>query len=172
MKIFGLGLSRTGTTTLNRVLNDLGFNTIHYPSSRKVLFSTNNDGANDIPVINYFEELDQKFPNSKFILTTRNKEKWLKSIVHYLGRKKDWKMSNWTIENRTKVYGSPFPDYEQCSKVYDNHEEKIRNYFKERPQDFLVLDICGGDNPKKLYEFLNVDHEPPESFPNENKLKK
>ena len=31
-KIWGLGLSRTGTTTLTHVLNQVGYNHIHYPS--------------------------------------------------------------------------------------------------------------------------------------------
>ena len=30
-KIFGLGLSKTGTSSLGEALNILGINTIHYP---------------------------------------------------------------------------------------------------------------------------------------------
>ena len=34
-KVFGLGLSRTGTTSLGRALNILGIKTIHYPCDKK-----------------------------------------------------------------------------------------------------------------------------------------
>lgn len=36
-KIFGIGLSRTGTTSLKQVLEDFGFNIIHYPTKKNYL---------------------------------------------------------------------------------------------------------------------------------------
>ena len=46
-KIWGLGLSRTGTTTLSYVLNAMGYRHIHYPTYNEMM-SMNNDGASDI----------------------------------------------------------------------------------------------------------------------------
>ena len=76
MKIFGLGLSRTGTTTLAETLKLVGYDVIHYPSHNQ-LFSENNNGATDIPVIPHYKELDKRFPNSKFVYTIRDKQEWL-----------------------------------------------------------------------------------------------
>jgi hypothetical protein len=171
-KIFGLGLSRTGTTTLNHYLNDLGIKTVHYPLNKNELFSKDNDGATDIPVINYLEELDKTFPNSKFILTTRNMEEWLNSIVNYFERKRKRNYNDWQKTNRIKVYGSLFPNREQCEKVFVEHEKRILNYFKSRPQDLLILNICNGDDPQILYDFLGVEKKSNGSFERFNELKK
>ena len=76
-KIWCLGLSRTGTTTLSEVLNRVGYRHIHYPTDEQML-DMNNDGCGDIPVIPVYKELDRRFPNSKFIYTIRDKESWLK----------------------------------------------------------------------------------------------
>lgn len=169
-KIFGIGLSRTGTTTLNETLVQLGYKVIHYPSYDE-LFSMRFDGATDIPVAVRYKELDQKFPNSKFIYTIRNKEKWLDSIVPYLERKRGWNMAQSQVDIRTQMYGSPFPNREQASSAYDSHDKDVLEYFKKRPNDLLVLDIIGGDSTKLLTDFLGVNPIDPK-FPHENKLNK
>lgn len=169
-KIFGIGLSRTGTTTLNDVLVQLGYNVVHYPSEDE-LWGFHTDGATDIPVIPEYKELDRKFPNSKFILTVRNKEQWLDSIVPYLERKRGWNMAPRQVTIRSLVYGTPFPNRAEAEKAYDYHMNDMLTYFKNRKQDLLVLDIIGGDSTKLLTDFLGVDPIDP-VFPHKNKLKK
>lgn len=169
-KIFGIGLSRTGTTTLNEVLVQLGYKSVHYPNEGE-LFSMRFDAATDIPVTVRYKELDKHFPNSKFIYTVRNKEEWLDSIVPYLERKRGWQMAQTQVDIRTQVYGSPFPNRAQAASAYDSHHNDIMNYFKKRKQDLLILDIIGGDSTKLLTDFLGVDPIDPK-FPHKNKLKK
>jgi hypothetical protein len=169
-KIFGIGLSRTGTTTLNEVLVGLGYKVIHYPTEAE-LFDMRFDGATDIPVTVRYKELDQKFPNSKFIYTIRDKEKWLDSIVPYLERKRGWNMAQAQVDIRTQMYGSPFPNRAQAESAYNSHDRDVMEYFKKRKNDLLVLDIIGGDSTKLLTDFLGVDPIDPE-FPHKNKLKK
>ena len=101
-KIWGLGLSRTGTTTLTHLLNQIGYKHVHYPTDDEMM-SFNNDGASDIPVIPKYKTLDTQFPNSKFILTTRDKEKWLKSMSTYLERKRNWNQSTRQVNIRIDV---------------------------------------------------------------------
>jgi len=168
-KIFGLGLSRTGTTTLTKVLNETGLKLIHYPS-KEDLFSFNNDGATDIPVIPVYKQLDQSFPNSKFILTVRDKDEWMSKIEPYLERKKQWNQSQTQVETRVKVYGAPFFDKKSYSKAYDDHHKDVEKYFSKRKKDLLILNIIDGDSPKKLFDFLGIDN-PPLEFPVTNKLK-
>ena len=170
-KIWGLGLSRTGTTTLSYVLNEMGYRHIHYPTYDEMM-SINNDGASDIPVIPIYKELDQKFPNSKFIYTTRDKQAWLASMGPYLERKKTWNQLSCQVQTRIKVYNQPFFDYNIYSKAYDDHDKDVKEYFKNRPKDLLILNILSGDKPQKLYDFLGSSLIPSDVFPHKNKLKK
>lgn len=170
-KIWGLGLSRTGTTTLTYLLNQIGYNHVHYPTDDEMM-SFNNDGASDIPVIPKYKKLDAQFPNSKFILTTRDKEKWLKSMSTYLERKRNWNQSTRQVNIRIDVYKEPFFVYEVYDRVFDEHERKVKEYFKNRPESLLILNIVDGvDKPQKLFDFLGVDAKMDE-FPHRNELKR
>ena len=171
MKIFGLGLSRTGTTSLTHALKVVGYNVIHYPINKKILFDSNNDGASDIPVIAYYKELDKKFPNSKFIYTIRDKEEWLDAMDRYLERKKYRIIGHWGREIRTAVYGQMEFDRGVFATKYDEHDNDVRAYFADRPQDLLVLNICSGDGWEKLNKFLNITNKNVGAFPHENIIK-
>lgn len=171
-KIFGLGLSRTGTTTLNAILKQYGYNMIHYPTNEE-LYSLNNDGCTDIPATVVYKDLDKKFPNSKFIYTTRDKDEWLKSMGPYLERKKTWNQSSTQVNLRIETYGAPFFEYDKYSAAYDYWLKDITEYFKNRPNDLLILNIVNGiDKPQKLFDFLGINKKAPDEFPHENKLKK
>lgn len=167
-KIWCLGLSRTGTSTLTEALKSVGFNHIHYPTEWDMFYGIH-DGCGDISVIPYYKELDKKFPNSKFIHTIRDKDSWLKSMEPYLERKKSWKQGKFQIDIRKKVYKEPFFDYNTYSKAYDDHYNDVNDYFKNRKYDFLTLDILGGDKPSKLFDFLGMKVDMKE-FPHYNKL--
>lgn len=174
-KVFCLGLSRTGTTTLTHFLNDtLGYDHIHYPTIDQ-LFDPNNDGCSDINVIPHFIELDKKFPGSKWILTVRDKEEWLNSMEQYLSPKRTFKakMSKAAMDLRMAVYGSIRFDREQFCKAFDQHHEKVINYFVGRATDFLMLNIIDGEKPQSLYDFLGIKDQKglPTEFPWKNKLK-
>ena len=171
MKIFGIGLSRTGTTSLNNLLVGIGYNVIHYPTEKQ-LWSTDNQGATDIPVINCYKQLDSKFPNSKFIYTVRDKQEWLDSIVPYIERKRQWKQSSWQIDNRTSIYSTPFPNKQQAEDSWNAHDADVRKYFMTRQDDLLVINIVNGDSPKSLYKFLDIasTESLPTAFPHSNKL--
>jgi len=45
MKVFGIGLSRTGTYSLSKALDVLGFYTIHYPIDPTTLLALFNGDA-------------------------------------------------------------------------------------------------------------------------------
>lgn len=171
-KIFGIGMSRTATTTLTHVLNHAGYNIVHYPTMIQ-MYSMSNDGCTDIPVILEYKKLDGMFPNSKFVYTIREKEEWLDSIVPYLERKRSWTMKE-QEKIRKMVYGSPFPTREEASLAWDKHREDVDDYFRDRlGRDLLILDIIGGDSPDILWDFLGIrDQKPPMKFPVKNKLKR
>lgn len=166
-KVFGIGLSRTGTTTLNNVLNQWGWKTIHYPNEYQ-LWNPNNDGATDIPVCANFRQLDLKYPGSKFVYTVRDKEQWLDSIVPYLERKREWHQSQSQVNLRAALYGSPFPTREQASRAWDRYDGDVKAWFGDR---MLVIDIIAGESPQKLAQFLGIKTDMTE-FPHLNELNK
>lgn len=168
-KIFGIGLSRTGTTSLSHTLKEIGINIIHYPNESK-LFDSNNDGACDIPAAVHYKKLDKKFPNSKFIYTIRDKDEWLFSIGRYLEYKKDRKMTPWELKNRIELYGQITFDKDMFATKYDEHDNSVRAYFKEREQDLLIINICAGDKLEKLLSFIGGHNElSNKKFPHINK---
>lgn len=173
-KIFGIGLSRTGTTSLNNLLRSIGYNVIHYPLPI-VMNDFNNDGGTDITVANRYKELDAMWPNSKFILTTRDRTQWLNSVVPYFERKRDWestgKQVSWQVKERVAMYGSTIPNRYEAASAWDRHMHDVNQFFKRRSQDLLVVDMFAGDTPEALYNFLGKDPTGlPTKYPHDNKL--
>ncbi len=91
-KIFGIGFHRTGTTSLRDALRLLGYtcgrhSPYLYPELQQNVFTSTfkvvqrYDAFQDFPWFLIYHELDQEFPYSKFILTTRNSESWFNSIT-------------------------------------------------------------------------------------------
>jgi hypothetical protein len=182
-KVFGLGLSKTGTTSLAAALNILGVKTIHFPHDEQTLSELKNaeyrlsilddyDGAVDAPIPPYFAQLDVVYPGSKFILTIREKTSWLRSVEQHWTRRANKRrrreLSEFDAFVRAVVFGTVGFNPDRFSYVYDTHERNVREYFKDRPGDLLILDICGGDGWDALCEFLGLPV-PPVPFPHERK---
>ena len=83
-KIFGIGLSKTGTTSLHVALEILGYSSVHYPVTWEEF--DRYDAAHDITVASRFEELDKLYPGSRFILTLRDLNQWLRSCENHFDR--------------------------------------------------------------------------------------
>ena len=172
-KVFCIGFHKTGTTSMAVALNQLGYrvtgpNGVNDLNIEKNVISMAYDLAKDFdafqdnpwPIL--YKELDAKFPGSKFILTLRSPESWIKSQVNHFG-KKETPMRKW-------IYGVGCPEGNEdvYLKRFSNHCEEVMEYFKDRPYDLLVLDLAKGDGWEKLCPFLGVDI-PVTSFPHANK---
>jgi hypothetical protein len=175
-KVFGLGLSRTGTKSLTSALNMLGFKISHYPSDARTyeeLKAANYnftilrtvDGITDLTVAPFYPKLDQLFPQSKFILTVRDPDHWLRSLKqHWDYAENSQKVAAdptaWTttIEItkllKTTVFGRYDFDDVHMLKVYKKHCEDVLTYFRDQPQNLLVINICAGEGWEKLCPFL------------------
>jgi hypothetical protein len=186
IKVFGIGLSCTGTKSLTTALNMLTINVIHYPNDETTQqelmdgnyeFSILNywDGITDITVAPYYAQLDKIYPDSKFILTVRDKESWLKSLEAHWGIKKvfdDAPIQESRMQVRrllwNTIYGSYHFNADRLSYVYDLHYKNVLDYFKERPESLLILDICQGEGWEKLCPFFDLPiHDKP--FPGTTK---
>ncbi|MBN1688565.1 MAG: hypothetical protein JW893_05655 [Candidatus Omnitrophica bacterium] len=194
MKIFGIGLSRTGTLSLSRALEILGYQTCHYPLEILSYDSGNPalklgrfesyDAFVDFPVPLFYQELDRLCPGSKFILTVRDMRSWLRSCAHLFRKPFDekkrplwwtdhhngfWDESNVEKINRLRrdVYGTIVFDEKKFRETYERHIKVIEVDFLSRPRDLLVLNICGGDDWVPLCRFLEKPV-PQIPFPREN----
>lgn len=194
-KVFGLGLSRTGTRSLTAGLHVLGFDTIHYPTDKAALDTLvrgdarfphleHYDGMTDITVSPYFEDLDRNYPGSKFILTVREETGWLKSCRnHWTGRSAfevfDGEAGTPEAEEhkthmeirrflRASIYAGYEFNEERFRRANRQHVERVMHYFRDRPDDLLVLKIAEGEGFEKLAPFLGVAT-PTQPFPHKGK---
>jgi len=122
------------------------------------------DAFQDNPWPILYKELDQAFPGSKFILTMRPAEKWFASMAKNFGTDRT-PMREW-------IYGVGYPEGNEALYVerYNRHNREVLEYFANRPQDFLVMDLAAGDGWEKLCPFLGVPlHDAP--FPHANQAK-
>jgi hypothetical protein len=169
LKVFGIGLSKTGTTSLNMALEILGFSSIHYPVTWSQI--NQHDAATDITIASRFKELDELYPGSKFILTVRDSNKWLESCQNHFTYFTEQKFlpenRKFYLEQRVKIYGTKIYDRVLFQEAYKNHIHNVQNYFGHRPQDLLVIDIPAGDGWVELCSFLQLPA-PKQAFPHKN----
>ena len=115
IKIFGIGLSKTGTTSLARALEILGYKTRDYIGVTKYIAGDlssvdlqeidANDAFTDTPIPSFYKQLDEKYPNSKFILTTRNMDDWLRSCKKQFTKRMVERQTEATNQLHTDLYG-------------------------------------------------------------------
>ena len=176
VKYFGIGLSRTGTTSLYSAFKMLGFRSAHYPRPIQMQKAQLYDFMNDTPVPIRFKELDKRFPGSKFIYTVRDVNAWVKSCSEYFSSDKAQCIKprfDWQMQYRIETYGLTEFDEEIFTMVYNEHDQDVRNYFKDRPDDLLIMDVTKGDGWEKLLPFI-VKNSPNASMslPHTNKIVK
>jgi len=185
-KVFGIGLNKTGTTSLGEALNALGIKTIHYPFKKTIhqelmagkyhLSILNSyQGIVDTPVAPYYPQLDREYPGSKFVLTVREPESWLRSIEAHWPVMRQWcerdpQFGRFTDFITTAVYGCIQFNRDRFLYAYQTHESNVRKYFQGRSGDFLVMDICRGDGWSQLCPFLGLEV-PSFPFPHSNRGK-
>jgi hypothetical protein len=165
-KVFCIGMIKTGTTSMYKAYSLLGFRAVHFlrlgnqPTEGWVDYikKCNYDAFSDIPMSfgNLFKELEKAFPNSKFILTLREKESLKKSLQNY------FQGSPYEIKNLL--------DLEDEIKKYEERNNEIIQYFKNKPGRLLVMNLFDGDGWNELCNFLNKPI-PNKPFPHLNKTR-
>ena len=180
-KVFGIGWAKTGTTTLGSCFKVLGFD--HQSQdldlvtdigkgnlSRIMELVETKETFEDWPWILLYKELDNAFSDSRFVLTKRQPEKWIRSYQNMLANQAE--ASEELNEIRRILYGLPFPDVSESQLMarYKNHNAEVESYFRNRPQDLLIVNWEEGDGWKELCEFLGKSI-PNEPFPHANQGK-
>lgn len=172
-KVIVIGLQRTGTTSMGQALLDLGYKVVggnskleHYVSSGqydKVLeYADQFDAYQDLPWLFLYKELDKKYPNSKFILTKRDEQSWIKSMVNHFGDT-DTSLKKWAYGA-----GCPIDNENLYLERFRSHYKEVEGYFKGRENDILTVELGQDQNWDKLCSFLDKPI-PKKRFPFENK---
>ena len=195
-KVFCLGLSRTGTSSLCAALEALGYQTVHYPihlfTQREVIGAgvfrpqlklgpyrswrrskeikalalrdalqilQDNDALGDLPIPLFYRELDKMFPGSKFILTSRSLEGWLKSMKWLFDTGGViWNRGQIGDELHWEAYGTTCFNRDQLACAFKKHIKAVEFYFKGREQDYCHLIIDQGDlTYERLKAFLGIN---------------
>lgn len=187
-KVFGLGLHKTGTQSLDAALKILKFKTIHGDprkaphggtEGRKLLdeyIKKGNyhlptfdlyDAFTDNPYFSIWKEIVKMFPDAKYILTVRDEKAWIKSCVRYYKGRRVRPMREWMFGQ----YADPSKNKESEKAwlaAYRRHNPAIIEYFKSTGKGLLIMDISRGDGWNVLCPFLNKPI-PSVPFPHRNK---
>lgn len=171
-KVFGIGFQKTGTSSLAASLYILGYDVCGYfgnddPNIAETALVTafemadHYDAAQDMPWPVLYRELDQRYPGSRFILTVRDTESWIRSVV------KHFKATH--IDSHVWIYGVPAAAGYEAAYIerYERHNREVQAYFADRPGDLLVLDLSDGDPWSSICRFLGHDV-PDVPFPRQN----
>jgi hypothetical protein len=171
-RIFGIGMHKTATTSLHQALTILGFDSAHWKSAKwaKAIWNQmRNEGRSpvlekhyalcDLPIPLLYKELDCAYPGSKFILTVRDPTKWLHSVKNHwdpeLNRfRGQWDRDGFTHKIHQAVYGRREFDERVFLNRYRQHNMGALEYFKDRPEDLLVMDMDRDAEWYKLCIFL------------------
>ena len=171
-KVFGIGLNKTGTKTLGRYLTRLGYRNRSWDSPTAytspsfdlwkagriedlLAIMEEYDSGEDWPWPLLYRELDERFPDARFVLTVReSSETWFRSLCNMAVR-----IGPLPLYEK-HVYGDAMPQgrKEQHIQVYEAHNRAVREYFRDRPGKLLELCWEKGDTGEDLARFLGLEH--------------
>jgi hypothetical protein len=178
MKVFGIGLNKTGTTTLASVLQK-AVGGRHVSMNREALKQWRNseydkiyklvdaiDTFEDLPWPLMYKELYARYNDAKFILTIRkSSDVWFDSLNKHTEKKR-------SSESNFLAYGYEYPgEYrEYFISFYEKHNQEVKDFFaKNAPEKLLTVCWEDGDGWDKICRFLGVEIVTDE-FPHRNKI--
>jgi hypothetical protein len=183
-KVFGIGLSKTGTSSLSNALALLNFSTAHWthPYSHDLLKEEDIplfDSLTDISISHQYKEIYSLYPDAKFVLSSRSVEAWEKSfLTHYkrsLHAASFVDLKEIITNQQPPRFGQEYVDmhqelyfqYPNLHEAYFAHEQDVLNFFKGKEGQLLVLDVSKSNALQDLSKFLEVDC-PQNDFPHVN----
>lgn len=177
-KVFCVGFQKTGTTTMMEALRLLGYSVTGPNHARDkdiaekyervaAELSHRYDAFQDNPWPLVYRQMDTLHPGSKFILTLRDEQKWYDSYRNHFEHKESTPME-------VLLYGPEARFFEGDPELYKGrmrrHNEEVREYFRDRPDDLLVIDITREPQWERICAFLDLPI-PDTPFPHSNHRK-
>lgn len=167
-RVFGIGLHKTGTTSLYHAFRLLGYDAAHWESphwARYIWEEMRTEGRSrtlemhyalcDLPIPLFYKELDKAYPGSKFILTIRDEDSWINSIKTHWTLRPQWDNDVFSNEAHHAVYGTTEFDEAVFRARYRKHNEDVIKYFRGR-DNFLVMNIGKGTKWSEICWLLDV----------------
>ena len=162
-RIFGIGMHKSATTSLHLAMKLLNFNSAHWTSAHwaKAIWTEmqvwhrsstleKHYHLCDLPIPILFRELDAAYPNSKFILTLLDEDKWVRAAeIHWSDSnpfRSAWDSDPFSHKIHQIIYGQRHFDKKVFLARYRRHNAEVLDYFKDRPHDLLVMKMNEGDS--------------------------
>ena len=142
-KIFVIGFNKTGTTSINKLLQLSNIKSIHtlIPVMKII---DKYDAFTDGDHFN-FEKYYKKYPNCLFILNTRSIYSWILSRYKHAQKHNFNKCWCWPIsDNKTSKWVNE----------RETHYKKIFNFFSNKPHQLLILNIERDGWEKAIIKFV------------------
>jgi hypothetical protein len=179
-KVFGIGLSKTATSSLGAALERLGYLQAHFlnPFTEEILGERDFglfDAATDTPVAMRFETLFNLYPNARFILTERPYDSWGGSLKRHFEHRTGTADFARLHELMTRqgasigppelaiVHGALYYSHPDPRAAYDMFHGRVTRFFADKPDGKLLRhSVFVGDGWRKLCDFLGhpVPEEP------------
>lgn len=181
-KVCGIGMHKTGTSSLAVALYTLGYyvggfgdvdvdyhalgrldRTQGHPIVWRAIEKTieEHDAVQDTPFWIFFRELDEALPGARFILTTRDRDKWIGSVQTHFGKRANlW--DKWIFQGHNSV-----DNPEVYLDEYDRHMTGVAEHFADRPDDLLTLRVEEKLTWAPICDFLGLET-PTYPFPRSN----
>lgn len=142
--------------------------------ARIIDYCSTADAFQDIPFSLPFtyQAVDAAFPGSRFILTVRaDSEVWYRSLKTFHAKlfgegrtpsvgdlaRADYRFKGWALLVMEKVFacptGDPY-DKECLVRAYETHNAMVREYFRHRPADLLMINLAARDAYHQFCAFL------------------
>jgi hypothetical protein len=181
-KIFVIGLSRTGTSSVHDALGVLGYRSLHWTNQLTGTFPDELDfdlfdAFGDINISADFESLHARYPAARFIWTQRPVDSWIRSVsAHYenfvgISDLKELASSAYAqgFGGRVgEIHGSLYSNHDSWASAHAAHTQRVRSYFADTvPKTLLEFSLMTGDGWEHLCRFLNCS-QPDQPFPHSN----
>lgn len=175
-KVFGIGFHKTGTKSLGAALEILGYRTCgpRWAKQDDIADTALQRALAEVPLFDAFQdnpwpilfrELDQQFPDSKFILTVSPTDEWIARALRYFGTKQT-PMRQW-------IYGaaSPIGNEQVYIGRYETHNKDVQEHFRTRPDQLLVMPLITDPSWEPLCTFLDLKMPEGQTFPHKNRTR-
>eukprot|EP01062_Namystynia_karyoxenos_P036516 TRINITY_DN26595_c0_g1_i1.p2 TRINITY_DN26595_c0_g1~~TRINITY_DN26595_c0_g1_i1.p2 ORF type:complete len:312 (+),score=79.29 TRINITY_DN26595_c0_g1_i1:79-1014(+) len=177
-KVLGIGLSRTGTTSLTVALREAGIDAYH-ASPKLVDFAPGGEyhlneewmhryqAHTDIQAALVFRQIAEKLPSALFVYTHREPRAWARSMHAFVSSH----AALWTAVQDlhdvgaplqpvgtlfSAVYGGGWQAYgvEDWLQAYLRHDAAVAEYFGSHPCRYVNISITAGEGWERLGPFL------------------
>lgn len=200
--IFQIGFNKCGTTSMHALFWKSGYKSFHWENGQLARVIIENLASKDIlkgyPRNSFFNDMEESsanecilcqyffkeffetYPDSKFILNIRDKDKWIKSRFNHTisGDERRWRFGDYdmpayakdsmfeigdklNINFRKHVNTDCSDGPELLKKIWsyqwDSHINAVKDFFAKSPERLLIFDIERDSIDKFIEFFKDID---------------